>query len=132
MTTRSKVTMEQTLHPIHRDCLDCGRQYTITPGEQEFYARMSGTHGRAWKLPFRCEPCRRARRRGANTVRNTTNEDIALHCVRCGSPFIFSVSDQSYYLSMGFQQPRRCASCRRTPDADPSGRVREDRSGSYE
>lgn len=41
--------VDKTLH-----CLDCGREFVFTAGEQEFYA-MKG-----WKEPLQCKDCRGA------------------------------------------------------------------------
>lgn len=36
-----------------------------------------------------------------------------LTCAECGASFVFSVEDQEYHASRGFQnEPRRCPSCR--------------------
>jgi hypothetical protein len=42
--------VDKTLH-----CLDCGKEFVFTTGEQEFYA-MKG-----WNEPVRCKHCRDAR-----------------------------------------------------------------------
>ncbi len=39
-------------------CKECGRQFTFTVGEQEFYAQKGFENE-----PARCAPCRRARKR---------------------------------------------------------------------
>lgn len=40
-----------------RTCRDCGVAFTLTGGEQRFFADLG------FPLPFRCQPCRRRRRR---------------------------------------------------------------------
>ena len=39
-------------------CKDCGRQFTFSTGEQEFYAQKGFQNE-----PARCAPCRRARKK---------------------------------------------------------------------
>ncbi len=39
-------------------------------------------------------------------------EDRTLTCVECGSEFAFSADDQEYHASRGYQDPKRCPSCR--------------------
>jgi len=40
-------------------CVDCGRQFAFTAGEQEFYAMKGFTN-----KPNRCSDCRAARKAG--------------------------------------------------------------------
>lgn len=45
--------------------------------------------------------------------------DKTLTCVECGAQFTFSVEDQEYHASRGFQnEPRRCPSCRQARKAE--------------
>ena len=37
-------------------CKDCGKEFTITKGEKEFYDKME------WVLPVRCHDCRKKRK----------------------------------------------------------------------
>ena len=41
---------------INRKCLDCGRDFEITPSEQKFFT------SKELELPKRCLPCRRKRK----------------------------------------------------------------------
>jgi CxxC-x17-CxxC domain-containing protein len=41
-----------------------------------------------------------------------TYEDRNLTCVECGSEFVFSADDQEFHASRGYQDPKRCPSCR--------------------
>ena len=41
-----------------------------------------------------------------------TYEDRTLTCAECGSEFTFSEDDQEYHASRGYQDPKRCPSCR--------------------
>lgn len=41
----------------------------------------------------------------------TTTEKI-LQCSACSSEFAFSVEEQEFYQSKGFQEPRKCKPCR--------------------
>ncbi len=39
-------------------------------------------------------------------------EDRNLTCVECGSEFVFSSDDQQFHADRGYQDPKRCPSCR--------------------
>jgi len=39
-------------------------------------------------------------------------EDRNLTCVECGSEFVFSADDQQFHAERGYQDPKRCPSCR--------------------
>jgi CxxC-x17-CxxC domain-containing protein len=41
-----------------------------------------------------------------------TYEDRTLTCAECGAEFTFSVDDQEFHASRGYQDPKRCPSCR--------------------
>ena len=41
-----------------------------------------------------------------------TYEDRTLTCVECGSEFTFSADDQQFHTERGYQDPKRCPSCR--------------------
>lgn len=36
----------------------------------------------------------------------------SLNCVQCGTTFTFSPEDQEFHASRGYQDPKRCPSCR--------------------
>jgi CxxC-x17-CxxC domain-containing protein len=38
--------------------------------------------------------------------------DKTLACAQCGQEFTFSADDQQYHASRGYQDPKRCPSCR--------------------
>ncbi|HZS93639.1 MAG TPA: CxxC-x17-CxxC domain-containing protein [Chloroflexota bacterium] len=38
--------------------------------------------------------------------------DRSLTCVQCGSEFTFSADDQQFHASRGYQDPKRCPTCR--------------------
>jgi CxxC-x17-CxxC domain-containing protein len=38
--------------------------------------------------------------------------DRSLTCVECGNEFTFSADDQEFHASRGYQDPKRCPSCR--------------------
>ena len=38
--------------------------------------------------------------------------DKSLACAQCGQEFTFSADDQQYHASRGYQDPKRCPSCR--------------------
>lgn len=63
-------------------CRDCGREFTFTAGEQEFFASRGFTNA-----PSRCPDCRAARRNGqgsSSQPRNTENYETI--CANCGRP----------------------------------------------
>ncbi len=38
--------------------------------------------------------------------------DRSLTCVQCGNEFFFSAQDQEFHATRGYQDPKRCPSCR--------------------
>ena len=38
--------------------------------------------------------------------------DRTLTCVQCGNPFTFTANDQEFHASRGYQDPKRCPTCR--------------------
>lgn len=41
-----------------------------------------------------------------------TYNDRTLTCVQCSQPFTFSADDQQFHASRGYQEPKRCPTCR--------------------
>lgn len=41
-----------------------------------------------------------------------TMTDRTLTCVQCGQEFTFSADDQQYHAGRGYQDPKRCPTCR--------------------
>ena len=41
-----------------------------------------------------------------------TYEERTLTCAECGSEFVFSADDQEFHAQRGYQDPKRCSSCR--------------------
>ena len=39
--------------------------------------------------------------------------DRIIECTQCNREFNFTASEQAYYRKMGFDEPRRCADCRK-------------------
>lgn len=39
--------------------------------------------------------------------------DKTLACKDCGAEFVFTEGEQAFYSEKGFQEPTRCAECRR-------------------
>ena len=39
-------------------------------------------------------------------------EDRTLTCAECGSEFTFSADDQEFHAGRGYEDPKRCPSCR--------------------
>jgi CxxC-x17-CxxC domain-containing protein len=64
---------------------------------------------------------------------NTT--DRTLTCAQCGQEFTFSADDQQYHAERGYQDPKRCPSCRaerRASRGDSGGSYGGSSSGSYD
>jgi CxxC-x17-CxxC domain-containing protein len=62
-------------------CIDCGRSFAFTTGEQEFYA-MKGFTNR----PNRCPDCRTARKaRMPQTASTSRREMFRATCSQCGN-----------------------------------------------
>ena len=61
-------------------CRDCGREFTFTAGEQEFYQSRGLMHE-----PRRCPECRSARRTDGGTAR-APREMHDVVCANCGKP----------------------------------------------
>jgi hypothetical protein len=40
-------------------------------------------------------------------------KDRVLICIQCEKKFVFSVVEQEYFISMGFDEPKRCPLCRK-------------------
>ncbi|HEX6506948.1 MAG TPA: CxxC-x17-CxxC domain-containing protein [Chloroflexota bacterium] len=47
--------------------------------------------------------------------------DRSLTCVQCGSEFAFSADDQEFHASRGYQDPKRCPTCRAERRASQGG-----------
>ncbi len=48
-------------------------------------------------------------------------DDRDLTCVECNSEFQFSADDQQYHAERGYQDPKRCPSCRQAKRAGGGG-----------
>jgi CxxC-x17-CxxC domain-containing protein len=60
-------------------CVDCGKDFVFTAGEQEFYARKGFAND-----PLRCKDCREIRRRARENPAGP-REMFAAVCTRCGA-----------------------------------------------
>jgi len=61
-------------------CRDCGKEFTFTTGEQEFYL----SH-RLQNEPSRCPECRVARRRDRQGGDNRPRQTYTVVCANCGA-----------------------------------------------
>ena len=59
-----------------RVCVDCGRQFEITPGEERFYK------SKGLDLPKRCKPCR-DKKRSLNNVKLYLNQNNTIKNKKC-------------------------------------------------
>ena len=64
--------------------------------------------------------------------------DRELVCADCGQPFVFSASEQEFFATKQFTDPKRCRACRDARKAsrdngsyDGSGSYSTERSGGY-
>ena len=48
-------------------------------------------------------------------------QDKTLVCADCGSEFTFAADDQEFHASRGYQDPKRCPSCRQARRAERGG-----------
>jgi CxxC-x17-CxxC domain-containing protein len=90
-----------------RSCRDCGREFTWTAGEQEFFASRG-----LQNAPNRCPECRaaaRAVRRGDNMMAGTDRQMYEVTCSQCGRPARVPFQprlDKPVYCSDCFSQQR--------------------------
>lgn len=59
-----------------------------------------------------------------------TYTDRTLTCTQCGNQFTFSADDQEYHAGRGYQDPKRCPSCRAERRAGQGGGFRSSSYGS--
>lgn len=116
-------------------CRECGRNFTFTAGEQEFYASRGLTND-----PSRCPDCRAARRNaqgGGFRQRAESSERYETVCADCGRvtsvPFI-PREDRPVYCNDCFQNHRPARAGNRSDSRGYSsggygGRGRSDRGG---
>jgi CxxC-x17-CxxC domain-containing protein len=45
-------------------------------------------------------------------LEDLTYTDRTLNCVQCGNDFTFTADDQQYHAERGYQDPKRCPTCR--------------------
>lgn len=50
-------------------------------------------------------------------------EDRTLTCIDCGSEFVFTMGEQEFFASKGFNDPKRCKDCRQKRKAERRGRT---------
>jgi len=67
--------VDKTLH-----CVDCGKEFVFTSGEQEFYAKKGFTNE-----PQRCKECRDARKRTREAAAGLPREMFDAVCTKCGA-----------------------------------------------
>ncbi len=67
--------VDKTLH-----CLDCGKEFVFTGGEQEFYAKKGFTNE-----PLRFKDCRDARKRSREGTAGMPREMFDAVCAKCGA-----------------------------------------------
>ncbi|HLJ66359.1 MAG TPA: CxxC-x17-CxxC domain-containing protein [Chloroflexota bacterium] len=61
--------------------------------------------------------------------------DRVLNCAQCGQDFTFSADDQQYHAERGYQDPKRCPTCRaerRSSRGDSGGSYGGSSHGGYD
>ncbi len=48
-------------------------------------------------------------------------EDRTLTCVECGAEFTFTADDQEFHATRGYQDPKRCPTCRQARRSERGG-----------
>lgn len=48
-------------------------------------------------------------------------ENRQINCIVCGTEFTFTVEEQEFFQSKGFQEPRKCKPCRQAAKAQKQG-----------
>lgn len=86
------------------ECLNtrCKRAYTPTEQRKQF------------KEPYAAKERSSSSRSPTSSGSPDTYVDKVLTCVNCGKLFPFTVKEQWFYASKGFDEPKRCYSCRWT------------------
>jgi CxxC-x17-CxxC domain-containing protein len=113
-------------------CRDCGREFTFTAGEQEFFASKGLTNA-----PSRCPECRKARRGSSFSSPRPRSEQHEAICASCGRPTTVPFvprEDRPVYCSDCFQEQRAVRTSRSSyggggRGSRGGGRDRRDRSG---
>lgn len=86
-------------------CRDCGREFTFSAGEQEFYASRG-----LMNEPRRCPECRSSRRTGEGARERGAREMHEVQCSNCGKmaqvPFL-PTGTRPVYCTDCFQTVRR-------------------------
>jgi hypothetical protein len=96
---------------ITRICRDCSVGFSITPEEQEKFAKKK------LAIPTRCPDCREKGKR----VEYVT-------CVDCGKVFGMNQLEIEWYQRQGMYLPKRCAKCRKERrEANRNESYRKDR-----
>ena len=86
-------------------CKDCGREFTFTAGEQEFYAEKGFQNE-----PTRCKDCRNARKAARNNGASGEREMYETVCAECGKPTrvpFIPKSDRPIYCSECYAAKRQ-------------------------
>jgi len=80
-------------------CRDCGKSFTFSAGEQEFFAAKGFSNE-----PTRCPPCRETRKN-----QRPPRENFTATCARCGGPAevpFRPTGDKPVYCNSCFQDKK--------------------------
>jgi CxxC-x17-CxxC domain-containing protein len=61
-----------------------------------------------------------------------TYTDRSLTCAQCGNQFTFSADDQAFHAGRGYQDPKRCSSCRAERRNSQGGGYSSSQGGGYD
>ncbi len=108
-------------------CIDCGKEFTFTTGEQDFYAQKGFTNA-----PTRCPSCRAARKAareegGSYRSSGSYGEQRQMYpavCAQCGKPTEVPFQPRG-------DKPVYCSDCYRTQKASEGGYSSGRSSGGY-
>jgi CxxC-x17-CxxC domain-containing protein len=100
-------------------CRDCGKEFTFSAGEQEFFASKGLTN-----TPSRCPDCRSARRNGQTNRAPRSREQYDAVCASCGQPTTVPFmprEDRPVYCSDCYQAQRASRPSREYSNTGRSG-----------
>lgn len=83
------------VEPLTRQCISCGRDFTISPAEQRFYTK------KGFVLPKKCPECRKRK-----------NITQVFTCKDCNKEFKMTNNEISFFKNHGYEVPKRCPECR--------------------
>jgi CxxC-x17-CxxC domain-containing protein len=110
MNISSTGVSETNMSDQNLTCTDCGKQFTFTESEQEFY------QSKGFSTPGRCPDCRAARKAARNSGSSYGGERqmYAVVCAQCGKNTEVPFSPRG-------DRPVYCSDCFRSQPGNSSG-----------